>query len=98
MLKNIRQTMIDQNLLFKTVSPELIDQIYQFEALNDIKKKKHLDDLFKEHCLRLGIDIQDELAIKRKRASRAASTNKDSIGNGSFISTVSQQKTINERD
>ena len=90
--------MIDQNLQFKTVSPQLIDQIYQFEALNDINKKKHLDDLFKEHCLRLGIDIEDQLALKRKRSARAASTNKDSIGNAGFISIVSQQRTINERD
>ena len=38
MLKNIRQIMIDQNMQFKTVSPALINQIYKFEDLNDIKK------------------------------------------------------------
>ena len=42
MLKNIRKTMEEENLVLKTVSPAMIDQIYRFEALNDIRKVKHI--------------------------------------------------------
>ena len=44
---------------FKTVSPDLIDQIYRFENLNDFSKHINIDDLVQEQ--------QDLLRVMHKR-------------------------------
>ena len=63
-LKNIREILINGNKKLKTVSPDLIDQIYRFENLNDFSKMPDLDELFDEQ------EEIDKLKQQRKKKKR----------------------------
>ena len=60
-LKNIRELLLNSTRKLNTVSPDLIDQIYRFENLNDFTKQADL-----EHVL------QDQLEVvnTQKRKSK----------------------------
>lgn len=47
-LKNIREILLTSSKKLKTVSPDLIDEIYRFENLNDFTKQADLDELLSE--------------------------------------------------
>ena len=47
-LKNIRNALVTGNKKLSTVSPELIDQIYKFENLNDFSKNADLDEIVQD--------------------------------------------------
>ena len=61
MLKNIRNALVTGNKKLSTVSPELIDQIYKFENLNDFSKNADLDEIVQDQ-----IDSMNKLNQKRK--------------------------------
>ena len=44
-LKNIREQLMTGNKKLKTITPDLIDQIYKFENLNDFTIQADLDEL-----------------------------------------------------
>ena len=60
-LKNIRNALITGSRKLTSVSPELIDQIYKFENLNDFSKNADLDEIVQDQ-----IDSMNKLNQKRK--------------------------------
>lgn len=53
----------------KSISPDLIDQIYKFETLNDFTKQADLDELISEH-LELMNKMQQRRKSKRSRSMK----------------------------
>ena len=47
-LKNIREILLNSTKKLKTVTPDLIDEIYRFENLNDFTKQADLEELLGE--------------------------------------------------
>ena len=72
-LRNIRQLMISKNLKLKTVSVQMIDQIYLFSTLNDFAADKTLEDTIKAEMER--IRFSDLKTNRRdRRRNRLGST------------------------
>ena len=95
--------MEEKKMIMKTVSPAMIDQIYRFEALNDIRKVKHLEQLVRDHCERLGLDAKEEVVMnnKKRRTSKIPVTTtikEPTKSPPSFVSTITHMRTISERD
>ena len=47
-LKHIKITLLNGEKKLKTISPDLIDQIYRFENLNDFQKFSDLDEVIED--------------------------------------------------
>ena len=70
-LKNIREILINSNKKLKTISPDLIDQIYQFEMLNDFSKQADLDELVGEQLEQMN-KMMSRRKSKRGRSHKAS--------------------------
>ena len=60
-LKNIREILINSNKKLKTISPDLIDQIYRFETLNDFTKQADLDEIVADQ-----LELINKMQLRRK--------------------------------
>ena len=65
-LKNIRAMLVSGTKKLKTVSPDLIDQIYRFENLNDLSKHIDIEGLVNEHQ-----DLLKQMHKKDKRRGKS---------------------------